>query len=88
MSSLTVDLVAADRVVWRGEAHQVNARSVEGELGVLPGHEPLLTILGEGDVTIRGTDGTSHAATIDEGFLSVDNNHVTIVAEHVTVTQA
>ncbi len=86
MSSLTVELVSADRLVWQGEAHQVNARSVEGELGILPGHEPLLTLLGEGEVAIRGADGGSHTATIDEGFLAVDRDRVTIVAEHVTVS--
>lgn len=88
MSSLTVDLVAADRLVWHGEARQVNARSVDGELGILPGHEPLLTLLGEGEVGIRGADGGSQTATIDEGFLAVDNDRVTIVAEHVSVSQA
>lgn len=88
MSSLTVELVAADRLVWQGEARQVNARSVDGELGILPGHEPLLTLLGEGAVVIRGIDGASHSAQIDEGFLAVDRDHVTLVAEHVTVTEA
>ena len=88
MSSLTVELVAADRLVWQGEARLVNARWVDGELGILPGHEPLLTLLGAGDVAIRGEDGTSHTASIDEGFLAVDGDRVTIVAEHVTVSQA
>lgn len=88
MSSLTVDLVAADRLVWHGEARQVNARSVDGELGILPGHEPLLTLLGEGEVAIRDADGGSQTATIDEGFLAVDNDRVTIVAEHVSVSRA
>ena len=85
MSSLSVSLVAADRLVWQGEARQVSARSVDGELGILPGHEPILTLLGAGDVVIQGADGGSHTAAIDEGFLAVDRNTVTIVAEHVTV---
>lgn len=88
MSTLNVELVAADRKVWQGEARQVNARSVEGELGILPGHEPILTLLGAGDVTIKAEDGSSQTATIDAGFLSVDRNTVTIVAEHVSVPQA
>ncbi len=88
MSSLKVELVAADRLVWEGEARQVNARSVDGELGVLPGHEPILTILAAGDVSIKAEDGSTRTATIDAGFLSVDRNTVTIVAEHVSVQSA
>ncbi|MEO7069863.1 MAG: F0F1 ATP synthase subunit epsilon [Nostocoides sp.] len=85
MSSLKVELVAADRKVWEGEARQVNARSVDGELGILPGHEPILTILAAGDLRIKADDGSLRTATIDAGFLSVDRNTVTIVAEHVSV---
>lgn len=85
MSPLNVELVAADRKVWSGEAQQVNARSVDGEFGVLAGHEPLLAILDAGDVTIKGDDGHVTKATIDAGFLSVDHDVVTIVAQSVDV---
>lgn len=83
MSSLKVEMVAADRKVWEGEAKFVRARSVSGELGILPGHTPLLGILVEGDVSIESLDGTRQTVTVDGGFLSVDSNVVTIVAEHV-----
>ncbi len=83
MASLHVELVAADRKVWEGEARQVSARGIEGDLGILPGHEPLLTVLTEGDVRIDG-DGGRQTAHIDGGFLSVDSNNVRIVAETVT----
>ena len=53
VSELHVELVAADRKVWEGEAREVIARTMEGELGILPGHTPLLGILVEGDVRIR-----------------------------------
>lgn len=82
MSSLKVELVAADRKVWSGEASMVRARSSEGEIGIMPGHTPLLGVLIEGDVVIHGTDG-DQTATIDGGFLSVDHDNVTIVAETV-----
>ncbi|WP_435203206.1 F0F1 ATP synthase subunit epsilon [Janibacter sp. GS2] len=82
MSSLKVELVAADRKVWSGEASMVRARSSEGEIGILPGHTPLLGVLIEGDVVIHATDG-DQTATIDGGFLSVDHDNVTIVAETV-----
>jgi F-type H+-transporting ATPase subunit epsilon len=83
VSQLHVELVAADRKVWEGEARQVSARTMEGELGILPGHTPLLGILVEGDVRIESTAGQMHTATIDSGFLSVEHDRVTIVAEAV-----
>lgn len=82
MSSLNVELVAADRKVWSGEATMVRARSTVGEIGILPGHTPLLGVLIEGDVVIHSTEG-DQTATIDGGFLSVDHDNVTIVAETV-----
>lgn len=79
---LQVNLVAADREVWSGEASMVRARSMEGELGILPGHAPLLGILVSGDVVIHG-DGGDQTATIDQGFIAVDHDRVTIVAHSV-----
>ena len=84
MSALTVELVAADRRVWSGEASFVRARSVEGELGIMPGHTPMLGVLIEGDVVISSSEG-EQTASIDGGFFSVDHDTVTIVAETVQV---
>jgi F-type H+-transporting ATPase subunit epsilon len=82
VSPLQVELVAADRRVWTGEASMVRARSMDGELGILPGHTPLLGVLVSGDVVIHG-EGGDQTATIDSGFLSVEHDRVTIVAESV-----
>jgi F-type H+-transporting ATPase subunit epsilon len=87
LSQLHVELVAADRKVWEGEAKEVIARTVEGELGILPGHTPLLGILVGGDVRIMSTSGQTHTASIDSGFLSVDHDRVTIVAEAVDASK-
>ena len=87
MSQLHVELVAADRKVWKGEAKQVSARTVEGEMGILVGHTPLLGILVSGDVRIESVSGQVHTAVIDSGFLSVDHDRVTIVAESVDASQ-
>ena len=87
MSKLQVELVAADRKVWEGEAKQVSARTVEGDLGILPGHAPLLGILVSGEVRIESTSGQTHKATVDGGFLSVEHDRVTIVAEAVDASQ-
>lgn len=83
MGQLHVEVVAADRQVWEGEASLVSARGVDGDLGIMPGHTPLLTVLAEGEVRIVGSDGAKQTAHVDGGFMSVDRDQVTIVAETV-----
>lgn len=78
---LQIELVAADRVVWSGQASQVIARTVEGDLGVLAGHAPLLSLLVPGVVEIKPPDGEVVRAAVAEGFLSVADNHVSILSE-------
>lgn len=80
MATLEVSVVAADHAVWNGEASMVVARTVEGEIGVLPGHSPILAILASGEVRVTLPDGGSVKALAEDGFLSVENNVVTIVA--------
>jgi F-type H+-transporting ATPase subunit epsilon len=80
MGQLAVSVVSADREVWSGVAKQVVARTTEGEIGILPGHEPLLGILSAGEVRITPTEGAVIVAQADDGFLSVENDTVTIVA--------
>jgi F-type H+-transporting ATPase subunit epsilon len=80
MKTLRVELVAADRAVWSGDAKMVIAKTVEGEIGLLPGHEPMLAILASGDVRITLPTGESIKATAADGFLSVEHDVVTIVA--------
>ena len=79
---LQVEIVSADRKVWEGEASQVSARSIDGDLGILPGHTPILCVLAEGEVRVSA-DGSWRSAQIDGGFLSVDHDRVTIIAESV-----
>jgi F-type H+-transporting ATPase subunit epsilon len=78
---LQIELVAADRVVWSGQASQVIARTVEGDLGVLSGHAPLLSLLVPGVVEIKPPDGEVVRAAVAVGFLSVADNHVSILSE-------
>lgn len=83
---LQVQVVAADREVWTGEASMVSAVTPEGSLGVLPGHEPFLSLLADGPVKVTGTGGSSLVADVHSGFLSVDHDLVTIVAQQVSVS--
>jgi F-type H+-transporting ATPase subunit epsilon len=82
MAELTVSIVAADHEVWTGAASMVVARTTEGEIGILPGHEPVLAILAVGEVRVKGAGGESITATADDGFLSVEHDTVTIVARN------
>ena len=86
MSSLTVTVVSATAEVWSGEASMVVARTTEGEIGILAGHEPTLGVLAAGEVRITTADGQKITAQAEDGFLSVDNNQVTIVAGLAEIT--
>jgi len=79
VASLEVHLVTPEREVWTGEARFVIARGVDGDLGILPGHAPLLAALAVGPVFIDAEGGRT-AAALDGGFLHVAHeDHVTRV---------
>lgn len=80
---MQVQLVAPDRMVWSGEAEIVLARTVDGELGILPRHAPLLGVLVENPVTIRRADEGDLVAAVHGGFLSVSDDGVSVLAEIV-----
>ena len=80
--TLQVELVAADRLVWSGEATVVNARTAGGEIGILADHMPMLSLLEAGVVEVETADGETWVAAVDEGFLSVAGNRVSILASH------
>lgn len=84
-NQLHVELVAVEEKVWSGEAEMVVARTTEGELGVLPGHAPLLGQLAEpGQVRIKVSGGQQLAYDVAGGFLSVTAEGVTVLAESAT----
>ncbi|GAA1944371.1 F0F1 ATP synthase subunit epsilon [Agromyces allii] len=80
MAALKVSVVSADREIWSGEASMVVARTVEGQIGILPGHEPMLAVLAAGEVRVSLPDGEKITANAEDGFLSVQSNAVQIVA--------
>lgn len=76
--SLRVDIVAPDQIMWSGAADAVSAPAAEGDMGLLPGHESVLAILRPGTVRVRTGDGVA-TFDISTGFLSFDDNAVTVV---------
>ncbi|MFE0686975.1 F0F1 ATP synthase subunit epsilon [Streptomyces sp. JH002] len=84
MAELHVELVAADRKVWSGEASLVVARTTSGDIGIMPGHQPVLSVLQTGPVTIRttGESGTGTVvAAVHGGFLSYTDGKLSLLAE-------
>jgi F-type H+-transporting ATPase subunit epsilon len=78
---LHVDLVAVEEKVWSGDAEMVVARTVEGELGVMPGHSPLLGLLAEPSQVRIKRSGEELTYDVTGGFVSVTGEGVTVLAE-------
>jgi F-type H+-transporting ATPase subunit epsilon len=83
VATVHVELVSVERLLWSGEARMVIARTTEGELGVLPGHAPLLGELAAGGIVrIQQADGGEELVfAVHGGFLSVTEDGVSILAE-------
>ena len=80
MSSLKVDIVTAERVVYSSDVDMVIAPGVEGQLGILPHHAPLMTILKAGELVVR-KGGQDDSLAISGGFLEVRPDRVIILAD-------
>lgn len=80
---LKVEMVAADRVVWSGEATMVSARTADGDIGILSDHAPILSVMLPYPVEIKDVSGERILAAVDRGFLSVTRNRVSILAEYI-----
>jgi F-type H+-transporting ATPase subunit epsilon len=81
-----VELVAVERRLWSGKASFVFARTTVGEIGILPGHEPMLAILAGGEVRVSLPGGEKITATAEDGFLSVQSDAVQVVASRAELT--
>lgn len=81
MAELEVAVVSAERSLWTGTAKSVVAKTPEGDIGILPGHEPVLALLVEAPLRIEEADGTKLVVAVHGGFFSVDSNKVNVIAE-------
>jgi F-type H+-transporting ATPase subunit epsilon len=82
VATLHVELVSVERLLWSGDATMVIARTTEGELGVLPGHAPLLGELAPGGIVrIQQEGGEELVFAVHGGFLSVTEDGVSVLAE-------
>jgi F-type H+-transporting ATPase subunit epsilon len=77
---LHVSVVSPERVVFEGDVESVRAPAFDGELGILPRHAPMVTMLGTGVIRL----GSSHRFTVQGGVLQVVDNNVRVITEHAT----
>lgn len=84
MASLDVHVVTPEREIWTGTAQMVVARGVEGEVGILAGHAPLLIRLANGPLRIQLEDGRWERTAVEGGFMHVtsgeDGTRVDVLA--------
>lgn len=77
---LTVSVISPERVLYEGEAESVVAPAFDGDVGILTGHAPMVTLLGRGTLRLeRG--GVAERFSVSGGFLQVAENRVRVVTE-------
>ena len=81
--ALHVEVVSPAGEAWTGEATQVSVPLINGELGILPGRQPLVAVLGAGPGRLSPIDGEMGSIEVSGGFCSVDHDVITIAADHV-----
>lgn len=83
---MQVEVVSADRVVWSGTSSNIIAKTVEGEIGILPNHSPLLAVLEPSAVVIFSEDGSREVVAVEGGFISVSQGRVSILSEYARLS--
>ena len=81
MSTIPVDVVSAEALIFSGEAKFIALPGESGELGILPKHTPLITRIKPGAVRIEKADGTEEFVFVAGGILEVQPNVVTVLAD-------
>ena len=81
MAKIIVDVVSAEEAIFSGDAAFVALPGQEGELGILPGHVPLITRIRPGAVRIKTPDGKEENVFVAGGILEVQPDRVTVLAD-------
>jgi len=85
--AMQVEVVSADRVVWSGTSTNIIAKTVEGDIGILPGHAPVLAVLEPSAVVIFCDNGSREIVAVEGGFISVNQGRVSILSEYARLAQ-
>jgi F-type H+-transporting ATPase subunit epsilon len=84
---MQVEVVSADEVVWSGEATNIIAKTVDGDIGILANHSPVLAVLVPSGVEIVCPDGSREIIAVEGGFMSVSRGRVSILSEYAKMAQ-
>jgi F-type H+-transporting ATPase subunit epsilon len=79
---LQVSVISPEAILFEGTADAVVAPAFDGEVGILTGHAPMLTLLGSGELRLGGAGGRRFM--VEGGFLQVADDHVRVVTERST----
>lgn len=82
MAVLDVRVVSPEKVVFQGESASVVAPAWDGQVGILPGHAPLVTLLGAGVLDVDLPKGGSHRFHVAGGVMKVEGDRVTVLTEY------
>ena len=80
MPPMLLEIITAERQVYSDQVDAVVAPGIEGQLGILPHHAPLMTVLQPGELLLR-KDGEETYLVVTGGFMEVIGNKVTILAD-------
>lgn len=86
-SALQVEVVSHEGRLWHGVCTTVRVPLVDGALGILPRRQPLLASLAVGEALLEVTDAAPVTVKVEGGFVSVDSDFVTLVADHATLSE-
>ncbi|WP_052669585.1 ATP synthase F1 subunit epsilon [Nitriliruptor alkaliphilus] len=78
---MQVEVVSAEKQLFSGEAKELYARALDGEIGIMPGHQPAVIALDIGPVNIRFEDGTNERIAVHNGFLYVGRDKTIVLAD-------
>ena len=81
MATLKLTVVSAEKSIFAGEVKSIQASGIEGELGILPGHTPLMTAIKPGIVKLTLENGNEEVIYVSGGFLEVQPTVVTVLAD-------
>jgi len=80
MATIRLEVVSAERLVFSGEVEKVVAPGAQGQLGILPHHAPLMTLIDPGELMVT-QDGGEICIAVTGGFMEVRPDHVIVLAD-------
>ncbi|EIM29421.1 ATP synthase F1 subunit epsilon [Microvirga lotononidis] len=83
MATLLFELISPERVLFSGDVRAVMLPATEGDMTVMPGHEPTIVMLNPGIVALTDAQGHGHRAFVRSGFVEITNSGVSVLAERV-----